>query len=331
MASFPDNLSENLPPEGLDPFYKALVYLGPVFFFLAAFFAWLTTRKRAKPSSEYRESRIKSSYKDSTKAVTQISFEDSRDMLASLKVEITGAESSISQLGIFKNSGDISDDAYTLLHTQYSTEVTKLTNKMNEMLKADIVSSSTGEIAEGMSDDDMMDIEADLEKQLQGLEDEGDFLAPRTRKRGRIVDAPTPTSVKTTVTEPKHEKVEVVNPPPPTQPVAPPPEKPATSAPPPTKIGEATPVPSTGAPSPSPPPAAIPPPAPSAVPPPPSKPSDPSTELPSSAPQAAQPMKVESSEPEKEKIFAKSTSIAALRMDMLRELARLKKLINEDE
>jgi hypothetical protein len=324
MATFPDNL----PPEGLDSFYKALIYLGILYFIFTAFTTWLVTRKRSRPSVEHRDSRVKTTSKDSPKAVTQISFEDSRDMLASLKIEIAGAEASISQLGIFKNNGEISNDAYNLLHTQYSTEVTKFTNKMNDMLKADIVSSSTGEIATGMTDDDMMDIEADLEKQLQDLEEEDDFLAPRTRKRARIADEPTPTSVSTTVTEPRHEKVEVTNPPPPTQATAvPPPEKPM--APPPTKIGEAVPdtapVPTASAPPPA--AAAPPPPSTASIPPPPAKP----TEAPSTAPQAAQPMKVESTEPEKEKIFAKSTSIAALRMDMLRELARLKKLINEDE
>ncbi|MCE7735289.1 MAG: hypothetical protein GPJ54_10455 [Candidatus Heimdallarchaeota archaeon] len=318
MASFPDNL----PPESLDPFYRALIYLGIVYFIATAFTTWILTRRRPKSGVEYREVKAKSSSKDSARAVTQISFEDSRDMLASLKVEIAGAEASLSQLTIFKDGGEISGDAYSLLQTQYSTEVSKLTSKMNEMLQADIVSSSTGEIATGMTDEAIDDIEADLEKQLQELEEEDDFLAPRTakRKRSKIAKAPEPMAVKTTVTEPIHEKVKVTNPPPPTAavPIA---ETPAAPAPTPTQIVDTPPAPTAAAP---PPPAA-----PTAnIPPPPTKPGVAPTPT---SPQAAQPMKVESAEPEKEKIFAKSTSIAALRMDMLRELARLKKLINEDE
>ena len=181
MASFPDNL----PPEGLDSFYKTLLYFIILYFISVAFTTWLVTRNRPKSGVEYREGKPKSASKGSSRAVTQISFEDSRDMLASLKVEIAGAEASLTQLAIFKDGSEISDDAYTLLHTQYSTEVSKFTNKMNEMLKADIISSSTGEIATGMTDEAMIDIEADLEKQLQDLEEEDDFLAPRAASRKR--------------------------------------------------------------------------------------------------------------------------------------------------
>lgn len=318
MASFPDNL----PPQSLDPFYRALIYLGIIYFIATAFTTWILTRRRPKSGVEYREVKTRSSSKDSAREVTQISFEDSRDMLASLKVEITGAEASLTQLSIFKDGGEISSDAYSQLHSQYSTEVTKFTSKMNEMLQADIVSSSTGEIATGMTDEAIDDIEADLEKQLQELEDEDDFLAPRTakRKRTKVAKAPEPMAVKTTVSEPIHEKVKVTNPPPPTTAV-PAAEKPSSPAPTPTQVTPTPPAPTAAAP---PPPAAPT----TSIPPPPTKPG---TAPSPTAPQAAQPMKVESTEPEKEKIFAKSTSIAALRMDMLRELARLKKLINEDE
>ena len=48
------------------------------------------------------------------------------------------------------------------------------------------------------------------------------------------------------------------------------------------------------------------------------------------SPQAKVPSKSTNTESD-EKMFAKSTSIAAIRMDMLRELARLKKLIKEDQ
>ncbi len=320
MASLPDNL----PPEDLDPFYKALIYLGIAYFIATAFTSWLITRKRAKPVIKYRDSDSSRSSNVSETSMTQISFEDSRDILASLRVEIAGAESSLVQLGAIKNEGEISKDAYKLLHTRFSSDVTKLTSKMNEMLKVDIVSAKTGEVDVGISDDDMVDIEADLEKQLQELEDEEDFLAPRRggrRGKKQKVKTVTATAVKT---EPKHEKVQVTNPPPPTKAsipppttTLPPPEKPTTAAPPPTKIGDAMPTP-TQATSAS---VEVPP-----APPPPTK-----SAAQASTRQAAQPMKVEQADPEKEKIFAKSTSIAALRMDMLRELARLKKLINEDE
>lgn len=330
MATLPDNL----PPEGLDPFYKALIYLGIAYFIATAFSTWFITRKRAKPVIKYRDSESSRSSNVSETSMTQISFEDSRDILASLRVEIAGAESSLVQLGNVKNEGEISKEAYKLLHTRFSSDVTKLTSKMNDMLKADIVSTKTGEVDIGISDDDMVDIEADLEKQLQDLEDEDDFLAPRRGgRRGKKQKTKTATAKTVTAkpvkTQPKPEKVQITNPPPPTKAsipppttTLPPPEKPLTQAPPPTKIGEAMPTP-TQATTPS---VEVPPPPTTTAPPPPTKPS-----AQASTPQAAQPMKVEQTDPEKEKIFAKSTSIAALRMDMLRELARLKKLINEDE
>ncbi|OLS18842.1 MAG: hypothetical protein HeimC2_43750 [Candidatus Heimdallarchaeota archaeon LC_2] len=329
MASIPDNL----PPEGFDPFYKALIYLSIVYIIATAFTTWLITRKRAKPVIEYRDSDDSGHVEMPDSSTTQISFEDSRDILASLRIEIAGAEASLVQLSAVKNEGEVSNVAYKILHTRFSSDVTKLTAKMNEMLKVDIVSSKTGEIDSGITDDEMVDIEADLEKQLQELEDEDDFLAPRGRgRRGRKSKAKSAVT-KTVITKPvevkaPHEKVKVTNPPPPTKasippPTAspPPPEKPISQAPPPTKIGQAMPAPTKTSTA--------------GIPPPPTKASipPPTAKSVSSAapPQAAQPMKVENADPEKEKIFAKSTSIAALRMDMLRELARLKKLINEDE
>ena len=349
MPSIPNSL----PPEGLDPFYKALIYLGIAYFILTAITVALVTRRRAKPirveTPVRAETRETPPSRVEHKATT---FEDSKDMLANLKVEIAGAENSLVKLSELKGKNELSSKAYQVLQQQFTSKVTELTAKMNDMLKTDIITRS-GSIDTGISEEEMKSIESDLEQQLLALEEDKDFLKPRTRAKtpitavtGEKKEEVKPTKV--TIEEPKHEKVAVTNPPPGATPIStvaavaptpvvtpaetpaaipppdkpavmPPPDKPKTEMPAPTPIGM-TQKAST--------PSAAPSPAPQAkkeaqIPSPPPKQAE--APMRATQPAAVQP------DGNKEQIFAKSTSIAALRMDMLRELARLKKLINEDE
>ena len=331
---------------------------------LTAFTSWFVTRRRSKYFEEFGEEGTRF---DGSEIGLQLglnktmSFNDSRDMLSTLKIEVAGAESSLKKLAKEKELGEISGEAFNYLNERYNNHVNEISNKMNEMIKSSI-QASTGEIDEGididhrLSDEDMADIEADLQKQLLDLEADDDFLKPTHRAKTPISEVY------------KESPKEVVTPPvKPTEalPVAPAPSKVASKAPapmpaPPTKTSVEAPAPPSGkvvqpaeipapgkvkipprkaktAPAPVAPPPKKVAPAPVAppkqkIPPPPAKSEKlkiPPSQQPSAI-SAQQPMKVQSQD-EDEKIFAKSTSIAALRMDMLRELARLKKLISDDD
>lgn len=376
MASFPGNIPEDLPPEGLDIGFKYLIYLGLIYIILTALTSWFLTRRRPKPDydDEYDDDEADSaSFSDLEVGIGHtLTFDDTRDMLSSLKIEIAGAEASLAKLQSEKQFAEISEEGYKYLYERYTKHVSEISNKMNEMIQSNI-QAVDGQVDEGIkidqtiSDEEMADIESDLQKQLLDLDSDDDFLRPKARAKTPIAevykkDPLAPPVSNKTVSKPDApsppnktvSKSDAPSPPkatPAAKAAAPmPPPKASTSKPtpvekkptaitpparpkavdpmkPPSKKVEMPSPPKKTAPAPMAPPKAD-----TKIPPPPSKSETPTaTPLQRAAtPSAQQPMKVESREGD-EKIFAKSTSIAALRMDMLRELARLKKLISEDD
>jgi len=346
MAPFPDNL----PPEALDEVTKLLIYFGILYILSTAITTWLITRRRSFPkkSKAQQQDPIPEARQDSPRVgITEtISFEDTKDKLSSMKIEVRGAEAALTRLNELYQQEELSETAYSQLSSEYSDRVEVLTDQINEMLHSDIQTHS-GEVSEGISDDEINALEADLEQQLMDLDDDDSFLKPRPKRNiNEIFDEPksnqpstpaTPAarqpmsqpsqpSVPSTKPQSESEKKRVPMPPPPgkpkqTQSTSPPPtsSSPATSVPP--AKNKSVPMP--------------PPPKKTSAPPPPRKSESQASQPKATAPgaskplSAAQPMKVQSEDDEG--MFAKSTSIAALRMDMLRELARLKKLIPEDQ
>lgn len=326
----------DFPPSGLNNTYKLILYIGVLYIFATILSSWLITRRRSIPK-QLLEQKIGERPQRNDKRDTSLSgiptFERTKDMLATLKVEISGAEASLVALNTSNEKNEISNNAFEILREKYNNDIEKYTSKLNEMLKSDMTDRS-GKLVEGISDDAMREFEDDLERQLQDLESDDDFLKPKTRPRSKI--APFPDQSITTPVKADIEQQTKVEPikeverkaPTPSIPTPTPPIKPIITKPTPTpvEIKEEAPKPvipksisNQQIPSPQPvkqQPIVSKPVAPRPVAPKPVQPS------------VAQPMKVET---DNEGIFAKSTSIAALRMDMLRELARLKKLINEDE
>jgi hypothetical protein len=361
MATFPDELPDWLPPEGQSIGFKYFIYLGLIYMVLTAFTSWIITRRRPKGyyDDEYEDDDYEDRETEVQLGMTKtLTFDDTRDLLSSLKIEIAGAEASLAKLNSEKALNEISDDAFTNLSDRYSQHVTKISQKMNRMISTSI-RTREGDIAEGIpleqgiSQAEMADIEADLQKQLVDLESDEDFLktgrpkTPISEVYKQDPLAPPPKAAppaQPAASPPAAEQMKAPSPkpPPPSSQEAQPPAK--SAAPPPSPVKVETPVKpqpvstkvekppppqkvEKKAPAPSPPPSSV-----KKMPPPPAKPEiAPTDDVRVATPIAAQqPMKVESEEGE-EKIFAKSTSIAALRMDMLRELARLKKLISEDD
>ncbi len=364
MASFPDELPDWLPPEGQSIGFKYFIYFGLIYILITAFTSWIITRRRPKGYSDdeyedddYERDRESEIQLGMTKTLT---FDDTRDLLSSLKIEIAGAEASLAKLNSEKALNEISEEAYTNLSDRYNQHVSKISQKMNRMISASI-RTREGDIEEGIpleqgiSQEEMADIEADLQKQLVDLESDEDFLKT-TRQKTPISEvykqdplapppqAAPPAQPAASSAPPAAEQMKAPSPkpPPPSSQEAQPPAKSAAAPPSPVKVAtpvKPQPIPTKvekppppqkvkkKAPAPSPPPSSV-----KKMPPPPAKPEiAPVDDVQVATPIAAQqPMKVESEEGE-EKIFAKSTSIAALRMDMLRELARLKKLISDDD
>ncbi|MHA2503806.1 MAG: hypothetical protein ACXAE3_13175 [Candidatus Kariarchaeaceae archaeon] len=318
MAPFPDNL----PPEGLDPIYKLLLYYGLVFLLATAFTTKLITRRRSFPKTKVVESNSNTSTAVASPSINvtdSFNFQGTAERLASLIVEEYANEKALGKLNELKDQ--INTEAFQKMNITYNDRLAEIKMEIDSIQES-MVSPEPEIVATKVVDDR---IDEDLERQLMDLDDD-DFLKPRKKKDiDEIFEEEKPTPVQT---------------PEPT-PVAPP-QKAATPIPsPPASEPKAAPTPMPPAPaksevkSPAPMPPA---PVQKATPPPPPGKAAPAAAPPAAAPpapvaseplSAAQPMKVQSDQDDA--MFAKSTSIAALRMDMLRELARLKKLIPEDQ
>ncbi|MDH5404271.1 MAG: hypothetical protein OEY49_17360, partial [Candidatus Heimdallarchaeota archaeon] len=180
-------LPENLPPVGLDQELKIILYFGVFYFILSAIVVRLITKKRLANYKKNNEPAISSSTSeiDLTLGTGQtLRLSDTKDILASLKVEIAGAEGALGKLNELKEVGEITSTAHEQLSHQYSSMVKQISQKMNDMLKSSIESDS-GEIYDGISENDMVDINADLEAQLMALDSDDDFLSRKTKTRSK--------------------------------------------------------------------------------------------------------------------------------------------------
>ncbi len=294
MASFPNNL----PPEGLALIYKLLIYYGILYVISTAISAKIITRKRVKPLIHQENSVL-----GAPEEHDEFIFDNNIDRAANLKIGISSVETAILELMKVKDVGLISDDAYSSLNSKYSQELERLTNLYETMdLQEPILEVLEDQAAE-------IEPEENLDEFL-GLDDDDEFLKPKTREIPE--EFPTPVEANKPVA-PKPVSPKQFSAPKPVSPKqfsAPKPVSPKQfSAPKPVSPKQFS------APKPV---------APSSL-----KPQSPKPITPKPmSPQAVTPTTGQEGD---EKMFAKSTSIAAIRMDMLRELARLKKLINEDE
>ena len=306
--AFLDYLIDLLPPEGLDEYSKTFLYASAFILVISSMLA----RFSSAAGSSSRNLREARSAGDPSRAAPP-SSEDPLDIIGALKIEKTANEAALSSLRSTYDRGELSESVHDRLFDFYSTRVQRLED----------------ELARYESELNLIDIEQRL-RDLNDTEPEA---------------APTPEVPLTT-------PVEAV------EPAAPAPEAPAATPSPPAPVAT-PPAPTPAAPTPAatppaPTPAAAPPspaipspPTPSSIPAPvstseatpappappsPSAPPQPPTSIPSAPSSPSMPQTPEAAmDDDSEGVFAKSTSIAALRMEMLRELARLKKFMSDQE
>lgn len=301
MAGFPDNL----PPENLDILYKYILYFSIIYILATAITARLITRKRVKSVKKEETRPIVEEIEKTSIEEDIFDFPNQQDRTAGLLVQIISTQTAIDELGQLKESDKISDDAFLLLNTKYNENLEQLSSLVESL------PPMFDEEPEIIDDELTVEIESKDDSQFLddlGLDDNDDdeFLKPKSDGIPRV-SAPTNTPPTTASHKPAAPKSFA----------APKPEVPKSFAAPKPEVPKSFTAPKPAAPK-------------SFTAPKPATPKSFTPQKPSSAPQPMSPQQSKSGEGD-EKIFAKSTSIAAIRMDMLRELARLKKLINEDE
>ena len=308
MPAFPDSL----PPANLDLFYKLLIYIGFLYILVTALTVRIITKRRINRTKLVKETKQKTADKSDKKPL----FDNKQDNLTSIQIELTGLEASLSALDEMKNSNSITNKVFNTLSKSLIAKIGILSEKLP--------SREPEEITQSTEIDEDFDFDDELEKLLElDEEDDGFLKTPELPKA-----MPTPGIPKASSSPPKAMPKPGI----PKASSSPPKTMPKPSIP---KTSLA-PEPPKAMPKPSTPKTSLAPEPPKAMP----KPSIPKTPSASKAmpkpsmtiasPQAKVPSKSTNTESD-EKMFAKSTSIAAIRMDMLRELARLKKLIKEDQ
>lgn len=283
---------DNLPPENLDILYKYILYFSIIYIVATAITAKLITRKRVKSVKKEEIRPVVEEIEKTSIEEDIFDFPNQQDRTAGLLVQIISTQTAIDELGQLKESDKISDDAFLLLNTKYSENLEQLTSLVESL------PPMFDEEPEIIDDELTVEIESKDDNQFLddlGLDDDDEFLKP---KSDGIPRASAPTNTPPTTASPK-------------------PAAPKSFAAPKPEVPKSFTAPKPAAPK-------------SFTAPKPATPKSFTPQKPSSAPQPMSPQQSKSGEGD-EKIFAKSTSIAAIRMDMLRELARLKKLINEDE
>lgn len=283
---------DNLPPENLDILYKYILYFSIIYIVATAITAKLITRKRVKSVKKEEIRPVVEEIEKTSIEEDIFDFPNQQDRTAGLLVQIISTQTAIDELGQLKESDKISDDAFLLLNTKYSENLEQLTSLVESL------PPMFDEEPEIIDDELTVEIESKDNNQFLddlGLDDDDEFLKPKSDGIPRVS---APTNTPPTTASPK-------------------PAAPKSFAAPKPEVPKSFTAPKPAAPK-------------SFTAPKPATPKSFTPQKPSSAPQPMSPQQSKSGEGD-EKIFAKSTSIAAIRMDMLRELARLKKLINEDE
>lgn len=283
---------DNLPPENLDILYKYILYFSIIYIVATAITAKLITRKRVKSVKKEEIRPVVEEIEKTSIEEDIFDFPNQQDRTAGLLVQIISTQTAIDELGQLKESDKISDDAFLLLNTKYNENLEQLKSLVESL------PPMFDEEPEIIDDELTVEIESKDDNQFLddlGLDDDDEFLKPKSDGIPRVS---APTNTPPTTASPK-------------------PAAPKSFAAPKPEVPKSFTAPKPAAPK-------------SFTAPKPATPKSFTPQKPSSAPQPMSPQQSKSGEGD-EKIFAKSTSIAAIRMDMLRELARLKKLINEDE
>ena len=295
---------ENLPPASLtDTGVKMLIYLLIIFTFLSALVVFITTkvyRKKEGPSLLDL---------DMDSDLPTPSDIPPSERIAILKIEKAKFEAAQQALSSSHRKKDISESVFGRLSVRYASDVKKVEDEIEKTAREAEVSQ--------------------LEEELKKMQ--GDYLSKI--KGEEKIDIPSatpatappapPVAIKPVKTPKKRKRGKAV---------ATPPAPPSPAAPPVTGKAAPPPPPSVGK---TPPPTAIPsPPMPTPIPPgaPATTPSIPAPTVPTPKPPGvvAPPAAAPGGEGEGD-LFAKSTSIAALRKEMLKELDRLKKFMSEQQ
>ncbi|MCE7747033.1 MAG: hypothetical protein GPJ51_01445 [Candidatus Heimdallarchaeota archaeon] len=301
---------ENLPPASLtDPGVKMLIYLLVIFTFLSALVVFITTRVyRKKEGPSLLDL-------DMDSDLPTPSDIPPSERIAILKIEKTKFEAAQQALSGAHRKKDISESVFGRLSVRYASDVKKIEDEIEKTAREAEVSQ--------------------LEEELKKMQ--GDYLSKIKGEEKIDVPSATPATAPPTPPAPPL-AVKPVKPPKTKKrkrgkAVATPPAPPSPAAPPVT--GKAAPPPPPGV-GKTPPPTAVPsPPMPTPIPTgaPATTPSIPAPTVPTPkppgvvAPPAAAPAGGEG----EGDLFAKSTSIAALRKEMLKELDRLKKFMSEQQ
>jgi len=290
-----------LPPVGIDPGVKMLIYLLVIFTFLSALVVFITTRVyQKKEGPSFLDL-------DMDSDLPTPSDIPSSDRIAILKIEKAKFEAAQQALSNTHRKKEISESVFGRLSVRYASDVKKVEDEIEKTAREAEVSQ--------------------LEEELKKMQ--GDYLS-KIKGKEKIdvpsaIPATAPPAPPVAVKPPKKRRKGKA--------VATPPAPPSPAAPPVT--GKAAPPPPPGV-GKTPPPTAIPsPPMPTPIPTgaPATTPSIPAPTVPTPKPPGvtAAPVVAPAGGEGEGDLFAKSTSIAALRKEMLKELDRLKKFMSEQQ
>lgn len=292
------NLLDSLPIPGMELGIKVLVFSFLLAVILAIIFAWLTTRSKTATVASTPTTHSRT---------TVLNLTHPKDKIVKLQSELIGVKHAKNFIKDAEADELISNSGILKIQKYYDAEITQIEAKLHEL--GYTPSSPTTE-----EEDELEDITKDLESRLSSDNDFYSTPTPNPNMVPAVPEAQTPLPSASSVPTPAVPTLKAVAPPKtsiPTPASIPSPTKPA-----------ATPAPVTKA--------SIP--APTKVPVP--KPGTP-TKVPVAKPRVptspVAPVAPKVSEKADGDKFAKTTSIAALRSDMLRELAKLKQYIDEGD
>jgi len=318
----------NLPPTSLvDTYVKMLIYLLVIFTFLSALVVFLATRYYRKKDTP---SLLDLDFETDIPTPTDI---PPSERIAILNIEKAKSIAAQRALSDAHKKKEVSEAIFGRLSVRYASDVKKIEDEIEKTTREAEVSQLEEELKK-MQGDYLSKIKGEEKIEITpSTPSTAPPAPPGSAPAPPMPAAPTPTLVERKPAKPKKEKKKkdkkaAVTPPTPTIPTptpTPTPTMPGRAAPPPppgvTKTPPATAVPSP--PMPTAPPGA---PAASSIPAPTiPTPRPPGTGAP--APAVAPPVAGEG----EGDLFAKSTSIAALRKEMLKELDRLKKFMSEQQ
>ncbi len=324
---FPEDIINSLPPEGLGIGLKTLIYTSIVWIILAAgIMRTIVSRQQSRGGMAFGTAEI-------VGTAVLSGGRNTLDMITALRIEIAGNQAALKTLEQSREKGEISTRAYNELKLAYTKRIDEITNTLATYEDADIQEIEEQLAMLEAQEEELSQAELeDIEGAISSLSLEEEQLLPPSEEKEE--SAPSPPS--STPTPPAPSAPTTSSPPAPSGQKT---EQSTVPAPPPPPGMPTTPTPSIPSPpAPSPPSSTPTPPAPSAptTPSPPRMPEAPPSQIPTPVDETTPPSPVapppppppaEQKEAEREEgVFAKSTSIAALRMEMLKELARLKKL-----